>query len=58
MRFIIKICRSTKCSKVFTTATLKFENSMRSSGVPDHLFLYKRVIGIQDHVNLRTASQT
>ena len=46
MHFIIKTCRSTKPSNVFITVTLKLENSMRSFGVPYHLFLNKCVIRI------------
>ena len=56
MRFIIKKCRPTNPSNVFITIILKLENAMKSSGVPDHLFLNKRVfrINITFQVTLRT----
>ena len=56
MRFIIKKCRPTNPSNVFITIILKLENAMKPSGVPDHLFLNKRVfrINITFQVTLRT----
>ena len=56
MRFIIKKCRPTNPSNVFITIILKLENAMKPSGVPDHLFLNKRVfrISITFQVTLRT----
>ena len=56
MRFIIRKCRPTNPSNVFITIILKLENAMKPSGVPDHLFLNKRVfrINITFQVTLRT----